>query len=527
MLKKNSKYRAKIIWVDDEIDLLKSHILFLEKKGYSILGVNSAEDALDILKKESFDILLLDENMHGMDGLTALKEIKSNYADLPVIMITKNEEEWLMDEAIGYKTDNFLTKPVNPSQILLACKEILDSSKIWNDKVTESYLNNFQYLNSKVQTIESMDEWFEINNILSDWIIKLDEMEDKNLISIFKDQYNEANKLFSDFIINNYKFWIQDKNNRPCLSNNIVKKFIKPLLDKNEKVVFIVLDCLSLDLWKKISTILYNYYRIDTNFILSILPTSTAFSRNAIFSGLLPNEISKRYPSEWKQMWSDEKSRNRFEEFFINNQLQDLGLSNKKHNYKKVITLKQGKEIVSKLINFKHLDLFSIVVNFIDILGHSRSESNILKEMITDKPSYRSAVMNWVENGWLLELLKEISWWGHKVVITSDHGMIQVKKPVLVKADRTTSSGIRSKYGKNLNLSSKKALVIKDPSEYSLPNFDGLTNFIIAKESNYFIYPNDSHSFISNFNNSFQHGGISLDEMIVPVAILEGKKNEK
>jgi len=525
-LRKNLRNnRAKILWVDDEIDILKSHILFLEKKGYYILGVHSAEEALDVLQTDNFDILFLDENMNGMDGITALKEIKTNYESLPVIMITKNEEEWLMDEAIGCKADHFLTKPVNPSQILLVCKEILDSLTILNNKVSEKYLKDFQSLNSKIQTINSIDEWYKTNNVLCDWIISLDEMEDKNLISIFKDQYQIANKLFSDFIIDNYKNWIS-KSDRPCFSNDIVKKYVKPFLEKDKKVVFIVLDCLSVDLWKKLSHLLYNHYRVNTNYALSILPTSTAFSRNAIFSGMFPSESFNKYSKEYKQMWDDEKSKNRFEEFFLNEQIKSFGFKNKKIKYEKVITLDQGKKIISNIDDYKNFDLFSIVINFIDILGHSRSESNILKEIITDKVSYRSAVINWFENAWLLEMLKEISWWGHKVVITSDHGMIQVKKPVLIKGDKTTSSGIRAKYGKNLNLSNKKALVIKKPSEYNLPDFNGLTNYIIARDRNFFVYPNDSNSFISNFQNSFQHGGISLDEMIVPLAILNGKNNE-
>ena len=369
-------------------------------------------------------------------------------------------------------------------------------------------------------------EWYETNNILCDWIINLEEIEDKNLISIFKDQYTIANKLFTDFILSHYSSWV-NTNNRPFLSNDIVKQYVKPLLKQNEKVIFIVLDCLSVDLWKKLSILLYNYYRIDNSNVLSLLPTSTVFSRNAIFSGMFPDELFKRFPEEHKKMWNDERSRNRFEEYFLRNQINSLGLQDKKLKYEKVVTLEQGKKIVSNIKDYKNYDLFSIVINFIDILGHSRSESEVLKEIITDKVSYRSAVVNWFENAWLLDLLKEMSWWGHKVVITSDHGMLQVEKPVLVNADRTTSKGLRVKYGKNLNISSKKGLVIKDPSKYKLPNFDGFTNYIIAKDSNYFIYPNQSHSFISNFQNSFQHGGISLDEMIVPLAILDGKNYAK
>ncbi|MAV58593.1 MAG: two-component system response regulator [Candidatus Marinimicrobia bacterium] len=527
MFKEIEKYRAKIIWIDDEIDLLKSHILFLENKGYSLTTFNSPKDALEELKVKDFDIVLLDENMQGMSGIDVLKIIKSHYKYLPVIMITKNEEEWLMDEAIGYNADNFLTKPVNPSQILLACKDILDASKIWNDKITEKYLNDFQLLNNKIHNINNINDWFAINNILCEWIINIENMNDKNLISIFNDQYAEANKLFSNFIIKNYKNWMNIDNHNPNMSNVIIKKYIQPFLSNNEKVIFIVLDCLSFDIWKKISEKLFKFYKIDTQNSLSILPTTTAFARNSIFSGLFPSEIYKKYPLEWDKMWNNEKSKNIYEEFFVKELLKNLGLFEKKINYKKIVTLDQGKELIKRMNEYKGCDLFSVVINFIDILGHSRTESNVIKEIINDRVSYRSAVCNWFENSWLYEFLKEASYWNHKVIITSDHGMLQVKKPVLVKGDKNTSTGVRSKYGRNLNLSNKKGLEIKHPSDYNLPDFDGLTNYIIAKNSNFFVYPNDSVSYVKNFKNSFQHGGISLEEMIVPVAILKGKKIEK
>ena len=527
MFKEIEKYRAKIIWIDDEIDLLKSHILFLEDKGYSLTTYNSPKDALEELKTKDFDIVLLDENMQGISGIDVLKIIKSNYKYLPVIMITKNEEEWLMDEAIGYNADNFLTKPVNPSQILLACKDILDSSKIWNDKITEKYLNDFQVLNNEIHNIDKIEDWFKINNILCEWIVNIENMNDKNLISIFNDQYLEANKLFSNFIIKNYKNWIKSDTKRPIMSNNVIKNYVKPYLERNEKVIFIVLDCLSFDLWKKISDKLFKFYKIDTQNSLSILPTTTAFARNSIFSGLFPSEIYNNYPQEWEKMWNNEKSKNIYEKFFVEKLLKNLGLSEKKINYKKITNIDQGRETLKKINEYKGCDLFSMVINFIDILGHSRTESNVLKEIINDRVSYRSAVSNWFENSWLYEFLKEVSFWNHKVVVTSDHGMLQVKKPVFVKGDKNTSSGVRSKYGRNLNLSNKKGLEIKQPTDYNLPNFDGLTNYIIAKDSNFFVYPNDSTSFVKNFKNSFQHGGISLEEMIVPVAILEGKKNER
>ncbi len=514
--------RGKILWVDDEIDLLNSHILFLEKKGFTVKGVNSGEDALQVLQDTDFDIILLDEMMSGMDGLTALKEINTSYPEMPVIMITKNEEEWLMDEAIGYKTAQFLTKPVNPSQILIACKEVLESRQIQSDKTAEKYLQEFREIGTDVQSANSIDDWFSINNTFSDWVVRLDSMEDDSLRQIFQDQYIEANNQFTQFILDKYKNWL-NIDSRPVLTRDIIKKYAHPKLKNNEKIVFIVMDCLGMNLWKTVMKDLYDYFKIETNFGLSLLPSTTLFSRNAIFSGLFPDELEKKYPSEWAKIFADEKSRNRYEDIFLQDQLKRLGHTDKSVKYAKIVTLNQGKKLESQINDFKHLDMLALVVNFVDILGHTRSESSVLQEMVPDEAAYRSAVVNWMKSGWFLKVLREISYWGHTVIITSDHGIIRVKKPVIVKGDKSTSSGIRSKFGRNLNLPSKQALVIKNPSDYRLPNFDGVTNYLIARGTNFFVYPNQYHQFVNVYENSFQHGGISMDEMIVPIGTLRGK----
>jgi hypothetical protein len=285
------------------------------------------------------------------------------------------------------------------------------------------------------------------------------------------------------------------------------------------------MDCLSTGLWKTMTEILYDNYKIDTNFGLSILPTTTSFSRNSIFSGLYPDELKEKYPVEYDKIWKDEVSRNRYEDTFLKNQLTELGHEDKSVNYLKIVTLEQGKKLVENINDYKHLDILSLVVNFIDILGHTRSESTILQEMVPDEAAYRAAVINWMKNVWFHKVLKEISYWGHTVIITSDHGIIRVKKPVVVKGDKSTSSGLRSKFGRNLNLSSKHALVIKKPADYKLPNFDGMTNYLVARGDYFFVYPNQFHKYTKMFNNSFQHGGISMDEMIIPIAVLTGKKH--
>ncbi|MBC8213162.1 MAG: response regulator [Candidatus Marinimicrobia bacterium] len=515
--------RGKILWVDDEIDLLKPHILFLEKKGYNVTPVNSGEDALHQIKQHQFDLILLDEMMDGLDGLTTLKMIKEEHSSLPVIMITKNEEEWLMDEAIGAHISNYLTKPVNPSQILLACKNVLETEQIHSERAYKDYLQEFQKIGSDVMIADDIEDWYKINNKLIDWSITFDKFGEQGLKQILEDQYLESNRSFTQFISSNYKNWM-NSDDKPIFSPDIVKNTVKPILEDNNKVVLFVIDCLRMDQWKAMTELLFPYYTVETDQYLSILPTATPYSRNAIFSGLYPYEIKKKYGQFWNEMSRDETSMNRFEETFLKDQMKRLKLSDKSVNYFKVITYNDGKKLENRISDYKNTDLMAIVINFVDMLGHTRSESDVLKEMVPDESGYRKAVCSWFENAWLLNVMKEISSWGHTVIITSDHGTTRVNKPINVKADRQASTGVRYKHGRNLTVSGKTSLFIKNPTEFRLPKDDLTTNFVIAKDDNFFVYPNDYHRFVKRFQNSFQHGGISMEEMIVPVAILKGKR---
>jgi CheY-like chemotaxis protein len=520
----NIKNRGKILWVDDEIDFLKSHILFLEKKGFDLTPVNSGEDALYAIKETRFDLILLDEMMSGLDGLTTLKRIKEIHPDLPVIMITKNEEEWLMEEAIGAQISNYLTKPVNPSQILLACKNILETVQIQSDKTTKDYLHDFQKISEDVDNAKDINDWYEIYGKFTDWALKFDQFGDQGLSQIMSDQFTGADQKFIQFISENYQEWMNAKD-RPIFSPDIVKQYIKPILENDEQAVLIVIDSLRYDQWKSISDLLYPYFSINTDVCLSILPTATPYSRNAIFSGLFPDGLQRKYPERCKEMFNDETSMNRFESEFLKDQINRLGLKNKSVNYFKIITYKDGNKLEKRIKEYSSTDLLAIVVNFVDMLGHSRSESDVLKEMVPDESAYRSAVRSWMENVWLLNVLKEVSTWNCKVIITSDHGTVRVQKPVKVKGDKFTSSGIRYKHGKQLSVQSRHGLTIVKPSLYNIEQTDFNTNYIIAKGDSFFVYPTDYHRFVNKFINSFQHGGISMEEMIVPVAILEGKKS--
>ena len=514
--------KPKVLWVDDEIDSLKPHILYLESKGYNMEFVSSGNDAINLCKERSYDLVLLDEMMTGLDGLSTLKIIKDINPILPIIMITKNEEEWLMEEAIASQISNYLIKPVNPNQILIACKNILESKNLIDNKVAENFLGEFKGIESKIHSCTEISDWVDIYDELSNWSIRFEKFHNTNLVQILNELHVEANRLFVDFISDKYVEIINS--NDLILSPHILDNFVKPLLQKDKDVVMIVIDCLKYDHWKQIKHSLNSFYNITTKQHLSILPTATPYSRNAIFSGKFPIEIQSEFPQQWVMMRSDEKKLNDFEEFFLQEYLNSNSLKHKSLCYTKLTTHIQGKKFINKISEYKNVNLLTMVVNFVDILGHSRSESNLLKEMIPDEVAYRRAVYDWFKNSWLFEMLIEISTWNRTVIITSDHGSIRVKKAVKVKADKNTSSGIRYKHGKNLHLSSKYALTISDLEKYKISKNAQNESYLIAKDDWFYLYPNNYNKFIKKFQNSFHHGGISMDEMIVPIGVLESKE---
>jgi CheY-like chemotaxis protein len=511
-----------ILWVDDEIELLESHIIYLTDKGYNILTANSGEDAIELCKKSKIDLILLDEMMTGIDGIETLKIIKGDYPDIHVIMVTKNEEEDFMEEAIAEKISYYLTKPVNPSQILMACKKLLENSKIENDKLIKDFL---AYVN-KVQNYNfnelNYSNWKDLYIDFSNWLLKIEEINNLSFIEILNDQKKILNKNFTSFVINNYKNWVKDVNSRPLFSNDLFKKIFEPIIEKKQLII-IVIDCFRFDQWLQISPILKESFFIQEDLHMSILPTATPFARNAIFSGMLPQEIKTKNYDLWKKMFIDGKY-NKFEKELFEHALKINNKSEKSFYYKKIINVNEGQKFYNKLNDYKNIDILSIVVNFVDILGHSRSESQILKELIPNESAYRLAVHNWFKNSWLKDCLIELSNWDADIIITSDHGNTMVSKAVKVKADSSASSGVRYKYGRNLNFSGKDVLKIKNPEDYGLPSFDVNTEYIISGDNKYFVYSNQFHKYSNLLRNSFQHGGISLDEVLVPLIHLRNKK---
>ena len=513
--------KNKILWVDDEIDLLESHIIYLTEKGYSVSKVNSGEDAIDFCKKNHVDLVLLDEMMTGIDGISTLKKIKDINSDIPVIMVTKNEEECFMEEALAEKISYYLTKPVNPSQILMACKKILDNKQISSDKLIKDFLNYIKELQQVNYNNLNIDEWKNIYHELCEWSIKIDELSNVDFKKILDDEKENINNNYSKYISNTYKYWIDNPLDRPMMSSDIFDRCFKPIINKNQ-LVFIIIDCFRLDQWKQISPLLKDDFKINEDIHVSILPTATPFARNSIFSGMMPLDIKNNYNELWNEMFLKNKYNN-FEDKLFKNILEKNNLMNKSFHYEKISHHDHGKRFYNKINNYKNIDILSIVVNFVDILGHSRSESDVLKELIPNESAYRLAVYNWFKNSWLKDCLLEFTNWGADIIITSDHGNTMVTKPSKVKADSTVSQGVRYKYGRNLNVNEKDVFKIKNPEKYKLPTFDVNTEYIFAKENKFFVYYNQYNKYTHLLNNSFQHGGISLEEMFVPLISLKPK----
>ncbi|MDZ7261014.1 MAG: PglZ domain-containing protein [candidate division KSB1 bacterium] len=516
--------KGKILWVDDEIELLRPHIMFLEERGYQVTPVTNAEDALSLIQETMFDLVLLDEMLNGMDGLTALTELKELNPWLPVIMITKSEEERLMEEAIGSKIDDYLTKPVNPSQILLVCKKILESKEIERARISRDYASEFNKVALALMNPLTWKDWIEIYVKLCEWEVELDRYPGLGLRQTLLDQKRDCNLEFGKFVERSYQSWLQDREEAPPLSVDLVREHLYPLLKAGEKVIFVVMDNLRLDQWLTMEPLLYPYFKVSRSYYFSILPSATSYSRNAIFSGLFPSELEDAYPEIWEKGNDDESSRNRYERQLLDRQLEELGLQLRPEpKYIKVLDAQEAKSLEKHVGSYAKHPLVSIVLNFVDFLAHSRSDSQLLKEIASDEPAYRSLTRSWFEHSHIFKVLKQLSQLGNTVILTSDHGSILSKRGAKVIGDRETSTNLRYKYGKSLKCDPKYAMVIKEPKDFKLPARRLNTNYLIAKEDYYFVYPTDYHYYLNYYRDSFQHGGISLEEMILPVVKLEAR----
>lgn len=514
---------ANILWADDEIDLLKPHIIFLNEKGYRVETTTNGNDALDIFKSQDFDIVFLDENMPGLTGLETLTQIKAINPDIPVVMITKSEEEYLMEDAIGATIDDYLIKPVNPKQILLTIKKLIDNKRLVSEKTSMAYQQDFRNLGMILNDDLNYQEWIEVYKKLIFWELKLEKLEDAGMHEILTMQKAEANAQFSKFIEKNYTKWINNQEEGPIFSHQLFKQKVFPSLNDNVPTFFILIDNLRYDQWKIINPIISEYFRLDEEEIyFSILPTATHYARNAIFAGLMPTEMEKRFPTLW-QNDEDEGGKNLHEEEFLQDQIKRLVRKDVKYSYHKILNQDQGKDLNDALPNIMENNLNVIVYNFVDMLSHARTDMQMIKELANDDAAYRSITLSWFEHSPLLDLIKKLSQKKVKVIITTDHGTIRVKKPSKVIGDRNTNTNLRYKQGKNLAFNAKEVFHVKNPHEIFLPKLHVSSSFIFAKEDSYFVYQNNYNQFVNYYNETFQHGGISMEEIIVPFVTYKNK----
>ncbi len=515
--------KIRILWTDDEIDILRAHIIFLEEKGYDVMTATNGADAIDLVRDNHFDIIFLDENMPGLTGLQTLSEIKTVKPNVPVVMITKSEEEEIMDQAIGSKIADYLIKPVNPKQILLSIKKNVDQRELVTRKTTSDYQSEFSKIGMRLNERLDFNDWKDIYRKLVFWELELGSSQDSTMDEVLKMQKTEANNTFCRYIKNNYLSWFEKgTQDRPMLSPDIFRNKVFPLLDKKQKVFVLVIDNLRYDQFRVLSKVVNQYFRSEEEELYySILPTATMYARNAIFSGLMPAEIAKNYPNLWEDD-DNEGNKNRHEKELMQTQMTRLGRKEKLY-FEKITNVKSGKKLMDNLGTILQHDLSVMVFNFVDMMSHARTEMEMMKELASDEKAYRSLTLTWFNHSSLLELLKGLAENNIKVVLTTDHGTIRVDNPVKVIGDRETVTNLRYKLGRNLNYNPKHVFEITHPEKAYLPGRNVSSKFIFAMNDDFFAYPNNYNYYAQYYKDTFQHGGISLEEMIIPVITLSPK----
>lgn len=510
-----------ILWADDEIDLLKAHIIFLKQKGYETDCVNNGQDAVEACRNRHYDIVFLDENMPGMNGLEALQQIKEIDSTIPVVMITKSEEEDIMNQAIGAKIADYLIKPVNPNQILLTLKKNIKAREIISEATTDGYRSEFGKIGLQINDSSSVEDYMEVYKKLVFWELQLSESA-ADMDEILLMQKEEANSAFVKFIKKNYESWFKDESKRPMMSQDVFKTKVLPLLDNGEKVFFVVLDNFRFDQWRIIRELLSADFVVETeDLYCSMLPTSTQYSRNAIFSGLLPLQIKEMYPQYWVEE-EDEDSKNKYEEELIGTFFQRYRRKFT-YSYAKIIDSAFAAKYVADLKKLKDNDLNVTVFNFVDMLSHARTDSKMIRELASTDAAYRSLTKTWFQHSAIKEFFEAVKNMGFKVVLTTDHGTIHVRNAIKVVGDKNTNTNLRYKVGKNLNYNPKEVFEIRKPEPIGLPSPNVSSAYIFACNSDFFAYPNNYNYYVSYYKNTFQHGGVSMEEIFLPLVVMKGK----
>lgn len=511
-----------ILWVDDEIEHLKAHIIFLQKKGYEVVTVTNGADAIEQCRQRSFDIIMLDEMMPGLTGLETLQKIKIISPETPVVMVTKSEEEDIMDQAIGSKIADYLIKPVNPSQILLTLKKNIHRKEIVTEVTQSGYQQNYMDIAQQIEQCQTADDWMEVYKRLVHWELELSSA-DSGMTEMLNMQKEEANIGFAKYIKNHYLDWVaQQPKEHPMLSTEIFKKKVFPTIDNGEKVFLIVIDNFRYDQWRMLASEIGDMFDIDEQLYYTILPTATQYARNAIFSGLMPNKIAKMFPDLWVDE-DEEEGKNLNEGPLIKTQIERY----RRHDsfsYHKINDSVAGDKFLQQMNSLSGNDLNVVVVNFIDMLSHARTESKMVRELANNESAYRSITVSWFRHSIMADILRRLSQTDYKVIVTTDHGSIRTSKPVKIVGDRNTNTNLRYKLGKNLNYNAKDLFVIKDPLKAQLPAPNISTSYVFATGDSFFAYPNNYNYYVSYYKDTFQHGGVSMEEMLVPLVTLTPKK---
>ena len=515
---------VKILWVDDEVELLKPHVLFLQGKGYEVETCNNGYDAIDMAAEGAYDLIILDEMMPGMTGLETLPRIKEVRPTTPVIMVTKSEEENIMDKAVGSKIADYLIKPVNPNQVLLSIKKNVHSQQLVTEQTTADYRSEFGRITQSLQTADTFQEWCSIYRRLTSWEIELESSTDRSIREVLTYQKSEANQEFSKFVRRNYYDWINRRTEQsPVMSHTLMRTKIFPVVEAHEKTTLLLIDNFRYDQWRAISSLLRGYYDVETeDFYCAILPTATQYARNAVFAGLMPLAIDRLMPNKWLND-NEEGGKNRYEEEFLRRLMTQNG-KQWKFSFDKLVRPEQGRKLVDNIQKVYDADFSVIVYNFLDILSHARTETDIIRELTEDEAAFRSLTRSWFEHSDLFTMLRLLSERGHTVVITSDHGTIRVDNPVKVTGDRETSANLRYKTGRNLAYNPREVYEILKPEDIQLPSSNLTSSYIFACDTDFLIYNNDANRHIRYYRNTFQHGGISMEEMIVPLLVLQPKR---
>ena len=512
---------GKLLWVDDEIELLRAHIIFLEKRGYDVTTISNGEDAVELCRNINFDLILLDEMMPGLTGLETLQQIKDIQPATPIVMVTKSEEENIMNQAIGRKIADYLIKPVNPNQILIALKKNIHKRELVTEVTQSGYQQDFRKISMLIDDCNSFEDWTEIYRLLTKWELELSNA-DSSMLEMLQMQKEEANNAFAKYIQKNYMLWMGNANDRPLMSNDIFKKQIFPALDNKEEVFCIVIDNLRYDHWKILANEIGDLFDIKENMYMSILPTATQYGRNAIFSGLMPYDIQKMYPELWVDEDEDE-GKNLNEEALIKTQFERFR-RHETFSYHKINDSQAIDKLTERFGELEKYDLNVIVVNFIDMLSHARTESKMVRELANNESAYRSITQSWLRHSDIAELFSLLSQKDYKVIITTDHGSIRADKPIKIIGDRNTNTNLRYKLGKNLSYDARQVFEIKDPHKAHLPSPNISTSYVFATGDSFFAYPNNYNYYVSYYKDTFQHGGISMEEMLIPLITMTGRK---